>query len=257
MANTGQIIKSKSTERFTTIPNEIIKSKSLSMSEKGLLVYLLSLPTDWVLYKSNLHNHLPDKKGTIDKTFKSLQEKGYILSIKVHNPQTGRFIGWNHVVYDIPAELDNFRQSSTPSSVNSEVGKSAPIQKTNLILKTNLKQKKENTQKECVSFSSKKDHAPELHEVETFFEMHGSSKEAAKLAFDYYDAGKWHDKGGNRVVNWQQKMLLWISRQKEITPAKNSLKMPNNDKEPKMEDFYDYAEYEKAVKKYNKKINIK
>jgi biopolymer transport protein ExbD len=32
-------------------------------------------------------------------------------------------------------------------------------------------------------------------------------------------------------------MLLWISRQKEITPAKNSLKMPNNDKEPKMEDF--------------------
>ena len=76
--NTGQIIKSRTTERFTTLPNDLIKSKGLTLDEKGLLSYLLSLPADWVLYKQNLYTSLPDKKGSIDRAFKNLQKKNYI-----------------------------------------------------------------------------------------------------------------------------------------------------------------------------------
>jgi hypothetical protein len=90
--NTGQIIKSRTTERFTTLPNDVIKSKELTLSEKGLLSYLLSLPADWVIYKQNLYNSLPDKEGTIDKTFKALQTKGYIISVRVHDKNTGKFL---------------------------------------------------------------------------------------------------------------------------------------------------------------------
>ena len=198
--NTGQIIKSRTTERFTTLPNEVIKSKDLSLEDKGLLSYLLSLPSDWVIYKQNLYNSLPDKKGTIDRSFKSLQKKGYILSVKVHDQKTGRFIGWNHVVYDIPAEVEKIQQSENPTSENTEIGESAPILKTNVLLNTNLIQKTNCIQK------------PTLSEVEDYFLEKGSTVEAAKQAFEYYDVADWRDSKGKPVKNWKQKMLaVWIN----------------------------------------------
>jgi hypothetical protein len=134
--NTGQIIKSKSTERFTTLPNELIKSDILSLEEKGLLSYLLSLPSDWVLYRKNLYKQLPDSKGTIDRVFKSLQDKGYILSAKQIGTD-GKFIGWNHIVYDIPFDRDaDLPNSDNPTSANADFGQSAPILNTNYIQKT-------------------------------------------------------------------------------------------------------------------------
>jgi len=198
--NTGQIIKSRTTERFTTLPNEVIKSKDLTLEDKGLLSYLLSLPSDWVIYKQNLYNSLPDKKGSIDRSFKSLQKKGYILSVKVHDQKTGRFIGWNHVVYDIPAEVEKIQQSENPTSENTEFGESAPILKTNVLLKTNLIQKTNSIQK------------PTLSEVEDYFLEKGSTVEAAKQAFEYYDVADWQDSKGKPVKNWKQKMLaVWIN----------------------------------------------
>jgi len=198
--NTGQIIKSRTTERFTTLPNEVIKSKDLSLEDKGLLSYLLSLPSDWVIYKQNLYNSLPDKKGSIDRSFKSLQKKGYILSVKVHDQKTGRFIGWNHVVYDIPAEVEKIQQSENPTSENTEIGESAPILNTNVLLNTNLIQKTNCIQK------------PTLSEVEDYFLEKGSTIEAAKQAFEYYDVADWRDSKGKPVKNWKQKMLaVWIN----------------------------------------------
>lgn len=141
--NTGQIVKSKTTERFTTLPNELIKSKSLTLDEKGLLSYLLSLPSDWVIYKKNLYDSLIDKPGTIDRAFKALQNKGYILSVKMHDKESGRFIGWNHIVYDIPAEPDNYRLPKSPTSEITDFGESSSIQKTNVLQKKDLIQIKE------------------------------------------------------------------------------------------------------------------
>ena len=138
MANTGQIIKSKTTERFTTIPNEICKSLELTMEEKGMMAFLLSLPSDWVLYRQNLYNSMSDGKSTIDRVFRSLQKKGYILSVRVHDTTSGKFLGWNHIVYDEPSvpkieNTDNgkYRERENPISVNTDVGKSAYILNTN------------------------------------------------------------------------------------------------------------------------------
>lgn len=141
--NTGQIIKSRTTDRFTVITNTIAQSKSLTLEEKGLLVFLLSLPSDWVLYKTNLHEHLGEQKGTIDRVWRSLQEKGYVLSVKSVSTE-GKFTGWNHIVYDMPTISDDeIRDGGKPTPTNADVGKSAPIQRTNLNTNT-----KEDTKKE-------------------------------------------------------------------------------------------------------------
>lgn len=102
-ANSGQIVKSRSTERFTHISNEIAQTKLLTSEEKGFLLYLFSLPADWVLYRENLYQNLGDKPGTIDRVFKQLQVKRYIVSVKVTG-ERGRFTGWKHIVYDSPRD---------------------------------------------------------------------------------------------------------------------------------------------------------
>lgn len=192
--NTGQIIKSRTTERFTTLPNDLIKSKGLTLDEKGLLSYLLSLPADWVLYKQNLYTSLPDKKGSIDRAFKNLQKKNYIESVKVNDKQTGRFIGWNHVVYDIPD-----RVSENPTIGKPEFGKNVPILNTELILNTNKVQK---------GFIK-----PTLEEVVTFFVSKGDNEQNAKTAYEYYDIADWHDSRGKKIKNWKQKMLsIWVNK---------------------------------------------
>jgi len=216
--NTGQIIKSRTTERFTTLPNDVIKCRELSLDEKGLLTFLLSLPSDWVIYKQNLYNSLPDKKGSIDKAFRNLQKNGYILSVKVHDPKTGRFIGWNHVVYDIPAEMENNRVRDLPSSGFTEFGESDPILKTNVLQKTNIIQKTNRIQK------------PTLSEVEDYFLEKGSTIQKAKQAFDYYEVADWHDSKGKPVKNWKQKMLaVWI----------NNSNFNNNFKKPTKIEMYE------------------
>lgn len=130
--NTGQIVKSKTAGQFVTLTNEIARSPLLTLKGKGLLIHLLSLPSDWVLYKANLYNSINEKKGTIDAAFKELQDKGFVISVKVVD-SLGRFVGWNHVVYDQPycqpAEIGETRQSENPTIGKSEIGESAPIQR--------------------------------------------------------------------------------------------------------------------------------
>jgi hypothetical protein len=135
--NSGQIIKSKTAGQFVTVTNEIARSPDISLKAKGLLLHLLSLPADWVLYKANLYNSINEKKGSIDSAFKELQDKGFILSVKVCDT-LGRFVGWNHVVYDIPADIEKIRHSENPKSVKSEMGESAPIQINTYTKKDNI-----------------------------------------------------------------------------------------------------------------------
>lgn len=135
--NSGQIVKSKTAGQFVTITNEIARSPDLSLKAKGLLLHLLSLPSDWVLYKANLYNSINEKKGSIDSAFKELQDKGFILSVKVCDA-LGRFVGWNHVVYDIPADIEKTRHSENPKSVKSEMGESASIQINTYTKKDNI-----------------------------------------------------------------------------------------------------------------------
>jgi hypothetical protein len=105
--NTGRIIKRRLNKNYTVLDNELINSRELTLEEKGLMICLLSLPEDWNLYKNNLAKRLNEKEGKVDRVFKSLQEKGYILSTQLRN-EKGFFKGWEHVVLESP-KLKNIK----------------------------------------------------------------------------------------------------------------------------------------------------
>ena len=49
-------IRVEKSKNFTTINNEFIFNKNLSLKAKGLLCHLLALPNDWKLYVKKLKN---------------------------------------------------------------------------------------------------------------------------------------------------------------------------------------------------------
>ena len=123
--NTGQIIKSRTTERFTTIPNEILRRTDLSLKAKGLIAFLLSLPGDWVLYKTTLPNYCTDGKASIDTAWVELEDAGFIQSFKIIDKQ-GKLRGWNHLVYDQPV-LIPITEKTSKQPLLKEKPKSAVI----------------------------------------------------------------------------------------------------------------------------------
>lgn len=52
---------------------------------------------------------------------------------------------------------------------------------------------------------------PTLPEVIEYFKENGYSSDAAKKAFNYYQAGDWKGSDGKQVRNWKQKMIaVWF-----------------------------------------------
>jgi hypothetical protein len=133
--NTGQIVKGRRKHDFAIIPNEISQSMDLTLEEKGMMCFLLSLPDNWVLYKKNLYEQITDGKYAVDRVFKSLQDKGYILSCRQMDINTGRMVGWNHIVYDAP-QLD--RDADLPISGFPVLGEIQQSVKTDIYKETNI-----------------------------------------------------------------------------------------------------------------------
>ena len=131
MENIGQIVRSKKTgkSRYTPINNDILQSSQLTCEEKTILIYLLSLPEDWVVYKTIIWQKMNIGRNRFNAHWKGLVDKGYIVSVRVIDTATNLVRGWNHIVYEEPvltesrseqsSELPEFGQSEN-HSINKE-----------------------------------------------------------------------------------------------------------------------------------------
>jgi hypothetical protein len=133
MENKGQIIRSKKTgkSRYTAISNEIIQSKTLTIEERGVLIYLLSLPEDWVIYKYNIWKQMNIGRDKFFKIWVNLVKYGYITTIKIFRENSNLIAGYVHTVYEEPfcVESDNMEIGLTKNQV---VREPVAIQSTNL-----------------------------------------------------------------------------------------------------------------------------
>lgn len=103
------IIKSKQSSNYTVLPNDVF-NQNFSVEAIGLLAYLLSLPHDWVVYKKNLSDKLNLGREKLDRIFKELIEKGYIISVE---KRISGKITYEHTVYDRCVFTDNGKPTTT------------------------------------------------------------------------------------------------------------------------------------------------
>ena len=93
-------IRVEKSKNFTTINNEFIFNKNLSLKAKGLLCHLLALPNDWKLYVEEMEKWHKDGKKAIYSAFKELTKCGYMK--REQRRSNGKFKGYDYIVYEIP-----------------------------------------------------------------------------------------------------------------------------------------------------------
>ena len=108
-----RVIKNKN---YTTISNQLFKNKTISLKAKGLMAYLLSLPSDWDLSINGIVACSKEGRRSIGNTIKELISAGYIERKQVRDK--GKFIGYDYFVFEQPkrsfAETD---KSFTDNSI--------------------------------------------------------------------------------------------------------------------------------------------
>jgi len=152
----GKIIRSpkRGSVRYTPISNSVLQNKNLSFDARGLLSYILSLPHDWILVKAQIlreHKHFVGQ-AKFDRIWSELVTHGYIISEKVRDDKSGKFLGWCHVAFEEPNEE------------NTEYGKNryriSPISENHHITKEDITTKETRIQKkDSISKSSDLDYS--------------------------------------------------------------------------------------------------
>ena len=109
-------IRVEKNKNFTTINNEFIFNKNLSLKAKGLLCHLLALPNDWRLYVEEVEKWSTDGKSAIYSAFKELTSNGYMK--REQKREKGKIVSWDYIVYEKPLtdiqEVENLHIENQP-----------------------------------------------------------------------------------------------------------------------------------------------
>lgn len=88
-------------KNFTLLDNTCLKTSTLSMQAMGLFAYLMTLPSDWVVYKSELVNHFSNGRDAVYKAFNELVDAGFITFVEKKNDK-GQFNGYEYYIHERP-----------------------------------------------------------------------------------------------------------------------------------------------------------
>ena len=118
----------KKSSNFTTINNEFIFNKDMSLKAKGLLCHLLALPESWDLYVEEVEKWHKDKKDSIYSGFKELMNLGYVQ--RIQKREAGKFKGFDYIVFEKPkmekpktdtSETENPHLLNTDIKLNTDI----------------------------------------------------------------------------------------------------------------------------------------
>lgn len=99
----SNVIKRRHTSQYSQIHNNPLQNDLEDLRSLGLLSYLMSLPADWTIYKTQLHKRFSRKNA--DAAWKELAEKNYAIGFAAYvNGKKQHFYN----VSDIPFTSEEF-----------------------------------------------------------------------------------------------------------------------------------------------------
>lgn len=122
MKNNGKIVRSDKTGKsnYTPIMNEILQSKTLTCDEVRILVYLLSLPKDWNIYKTSLWKNINIGRDRFNKAWKSLESLGYIVQNTIRG-KNNMIVGYSYIIYEEPRNSDLPKTSQPENNIQETI----------------------------------------------------------------------------------------------------------------------------------------
>lgn len=95
------IIRRHKQGRYTTVSNEIYQDPAISAKAKGLHIYLMTLPDNGPIIKTEIPNHFSDGKCAIFSAFDELVKLGYIIE----RHEGGKDQGLKRTSYSLKGKL--------------------------------------------------------------------------------------------------------------------------------------------------------
>jgi len=131
-------LNNKIKENFTTIPNSVIRNKTLSDRARFLFCYMASMPNDWQFYQSAMAKELNYSKDTLRKYIEELLTTGYL--IREQRREKGKFDSYDYTINFSPC-MEN---TDTVKNGSGEI----PNREKSTVTNKDLEQRKNNTNKD-------------------------------------------------------------------------------------------------------------
>lgn len=108
------VFKVEKTKNFTIMSNHHLQNKNLSLKAKGLLSYMLSLPSYWDYSLAGLVANSKESKTSIRNTLNELKENYYLFVTKLYSNQTeSKKIEYIYNIYEEPHLEPNIQKQDT------------------------------------------------------------------------------------------------------------------------------------------------
>ena len=224
------ILKNKTQGNFVIISQNIAHDNTLGLTERGLLLSLLSLPDGWNLSVSGLTHILPDGKDKVSKALNTLIELGYVTRDQERS-DNGKFGSNVLEVHEIPMRED-LPLTGFPSTVKPQTDKPSaekPSQLNNKYITNNKLNNKESVETHTLTDS----------EYESLVEEYG------KDLVDY-QINRIKDKNYTGYMNYIS-IKQWCNESKARTGTNNKKNPSNTNSYNKGN--YDWDELEKELLK--------
>jgi predicted transcriptional regulator len=131
-------VNNKIKENFTTIPNSVIRNKTLSDRARFLFCYMASMPNDWQFYQSAMAKELGYTKDTLRKYMDELISTGYLM--REQRREKGKFDSYDYTINFSPC-MEN------TDTVKNGSGK-IPNREKSTVTNKDFEQRKNNTNKD-------------------------------------------------------------------------------------------------------------
>ncbi len=142
MANKTKVIRSvdSTPQNYTPLSNKLLQNNKLSLDTRGLLCFLISLPSDWVVYKENIQKQLGFGRKKMDRMWSEAKKGGYLQTEK-YREDNGTW-NYTYIISDVP--LTNVPSSTAALS---NVGSSTAGKGGTIISKQEKSNNKQNNNK--------------------------------------------------------------------------------------------------------------
>lgn len=226
------IFKSKLSDNYVTLPNVTIQDVSVSWEARGLLAFMLSLPSDWAIHKSWLEEQAEGcGRDKLNRIIDELITAGYLVKQQKRS-DAGKFAEIDWFVYSEKQQSDD----GNPDDGITANGK--PANGITATTKETVLQKKQDTNKDLVS--NVKNVLPQ-HEQTGYFLI---LKDGTNYEPPASQIIKWHELYPNVDITAELKAMIgWL----DANPAKRKTKtgirrfcnawLSNSNNQPKRTDW--------------------
>ena len=129
------ILKKELKNNFTIVNNAILRDMNLDIKSRGLLITMLSLPSEWEFSINGLNQILPDGRTTITSGLKKLEELGYLIRTTIRDDK-GKILDVDYTLYDEPQKFTKCNDNKVNSENTTEGNVNNSVKNNN----TNIKQ---------------------------------------------------------------------------------------------------------------------